>query len=95
MLYYVYILASQPHGTIYIGFTNNLARRVYEHKNGAVPGFTKTYGVKMLVYFEIFEDVTAARQREKTLKHWERDWKTALIEEHNPNWHDLYDTLQP
>ncbi len=88
--YYVYILASTLGGTLYIGVTNNLLRRVYEHREGLVPGFTLRHGIHRLVYFEFFEDVEAAIQREKLLKTWKRAWKIRLIEESNPNWDDLY-----
>ena len=88
--FYVYILASRKHGTIYIGVTNDLIRRVYEHKQKLVPGFTKDYGVDKLVYYEIFDDPENAIAREKRLKRWKRDWKISLIETSNPNWQDLY-----
>jgi putative endonuclease len=91
--YYVYILASKPRGTLYIGITNNLARRVWEHKHGLVEGFTKKYGVHMLAYYEIFARATDAIQREKRLKKWNRAWKIALIESHNPGWEDLSGTV--
>jgi putative endonuclease len=81
MAYYVYILASKKHGTLYIGVTNDLVGRVYEHKTKAVPGFTTKYGVDKLVLFEIFDDPASAIAREKELKKWRRDWKTRLIEE--------------
>ncbi len=90
MAYYVYILASRKHGTIYIGVTNDLVRRVYEHRTKAAPGFTTKYGVDKLVLFEIYDDAASAIAREKELKKWRRDWKTRLIEEQNPNWDDLY-----
>ncbi|TCU68426.1 putative endonuclease [Bradyrhizobium sp. R2.2-H] len=90
MAYYVYILASKKHGTLYIGVTRDLVRRVYEHKTKAVPGFTSKYGVNKLVLFEIYDDPATAIAREKELKKWRRDWKTRLIEEQNPNWDDLY-----
>ena len=93
MAYYVYIMASQRNGTLYIGMTNDLIRRVYEHKQGVVDGFTKTYRVDRLVYYEQTDDVRSAIQRERNLKHWNRDWKIALIEEHNPDWHDLSGSL--
>jgi putative endonuclease len=89
----VYILASRPQGTLYIGVTSDLIRRGYEHRTGAVDGFTARYGVKRLVYFEEFGDVRQAIQREKTMKHWRRDWKIALIESQNPQWRDLFDDL--
>jgi putative endonuclease len=91
--YFVYIMASKRNGTLYVGVTNNLGRRVYQHRKGLVPGFTKTYGVNLLVHYEQFEDIRAAIQREKNIKHWGRKWKVALIEEDNLNWDDLYPTL--
>lgn len=77
----------------HIGVTNDLVRRVFEHKQGAVPGFTKRYGVHLLVYFEQFEDALTAIQREKTMKFWPRRWKTNKIEEGNPTWRDLYEDI--
>ena len=91
--YYVYILASQPRGTLYIGVTNDVVRRVYEHRDGVVDGFTKRHGVKTLVYFETHDRAEQAIRREKTLKRWKRDWKLALIERQNPHWMDLYEGL--
>lgn len=91
--YYVYILASKRNGTIYVGVTNNLQRRVYQHKNYLVEGFTKKYKIHTLVYFEETSDVQSALAREKQLKHWERIWKLRLIEEANPTWSDLYNDL--
>ena len=88
--YCVYILASKRNGTLYIGITNNLARRVYEHKEKLVKGFTQRYNVSMLVYYEVHGDVRAAIQREKQLKKWNRSWKLRLIEKYNPEWIDLY-----
>lgn len=93
MSYYVYILASKRNGTLYVGVTNNLVRRVYEHRNGLVDGFTKKYGVKDLVYFEETNDVKEAIIREKRLKTWKRKWKIELIEKSNPNWLDLYNEI--
>lgn len=87
--YFVYILASKQNGTLYIGVTNNLERRIYEHRQGLVEGFTKQYGVHRLVHVETTSDVEAAITREKQLKHWKRDWKVALIEKENPEWDDL------
>tara|TARA_R110000868_G_scaffold1554_3_gene12432 strand:- start:140 stop:433 length:294 start_codon:yes stop_codon:yes gene_type:complete len=89
----VYILASERQGTLYIGYTSNLVRRVYEHREGEIPGFTEKYGVKRLVYFEAFDDPRLAQQRERSLKKWPRDWKINLIERENPDWADLYDGL--
>ena len=93
MAYYVYILASKKNGTLYVGVTNDVVRRVHEHKEGLAEGFTKRHGVKRLVHFEIFDFVETAIRREKTLKTWLRDWKIALIERDNPDWDDLYDGL--
>ncbi|NJN82958.1 MAG: GIY-YIG nuclease family protein [Caldilineaceae bacterium] len=87
--YFVYIMASQKNGTLYIGMTNDLVRRVYEHKNDAHEGFTQKYGVHRLVYYESTNDVTAAITREKRMKKWKRQWKINLIEERNPDWKDL------
>jgi putative endonuclease len=91
--YYVYILASKPNGTLYIGITNNIARRVWEHKPGLVEGFTKKYGVDRLVYCEAFGRPQEAIQRKKRLKKWNRAWKGELIESTNPDWKDLYETV--
>lgn len=91
--YSVYILASQFNGTIYIGVTNNLIRRVYEHKHGLVKGFTKEHNIHCLVYFEMTDSIEAAILREKQLKNWHRDWKKNLIERENPFWEDLYPSL--
>ncbi len=88
--YYVYILASKKNGTLYIGVTNDLVRRVYEHREGLIDGFTKKYNVKNLVYFEIIRNVTEAIKREKAMKKWLRKWKIELIEKSNPEWKDLY-----
>ncbi len=89
----VYILASKRNGTLYTGVTGNLPRRVYEHKNNLVEGFTSKYQVHHLVYFEQCEDMTSAITREKQLKKWNRKWKLRLIEERNPEWKDLYEDL--
>ncbi|MDO8634805.1 MAG: GIY-YIG nuclease family protein [Dehalococcoidia bacterium] len=89
--YYVYILANKRNGTLYIGVTNDLIRRVYEHKHDVTDGFTKRYGVHMLVHFEEGEDVVSVIEREKQLKSWHRQWKIRLIEEDNPEWRDLYE----
>jgi putative endonuclease len=90
MAYYVDLLASKKHGTLYLGVTNDLVRRVYEHRTKAVEGFTKRYGVDKLVWFEIHDTAEAAITREKELKKWRRDWKVRLIEESNLEWVDLY-----
>jgi putative endonuclease len=91
--FYVYILASERNGTLYIGVTNDLVRRVFEHKHAAVPGFTKKYGIHTLVYFEQFDDPTAAIQREKAMKFWRRRCKLDKIEESNPTWRDLCEDI--
>ena len=91
--HYVYILAAKRNGTLYIGVTNNLSRRVWEHKNGLVEGFTKKYAVHRLVHYEAFPSPRDAIQREKRLKEWNRAWKIQLIESTNPGWKDLYETV--
>jgi putative endonuclease len=91
--YYVYILASKRNGTLYIGVTNDLIRRVYEHKCNAVDGFTKKYGVHQLVWYEAADTASVAITREKQLKKWNRAWKLQLIESLNPDWKDLYDEI--
>ena len=91
--YFVDILASGRSGTLYIGVTNDLARRVWEHRNGTADGFTKRYSVKTLVYVEAFADVSEAIAREKAMKKWRRAWKVELIERDNPAWRDLFDSI--
>ena len=91
--YFVYILASSRNGTLYLGVTNNIGRRCWQHCEGLTPGFTSKYGVKKLVHVEIFEDIRIAIQREKRLKKWNRRWKLELIEKTNPRWLDLYEML--
>jgi putative endonuclease len=91
--YYVYIICSKRNGTLYIGVTNDLIRRITEHKNGEVAGFSKKYDVHQLVYFEETSDVTAAITREKQLKKWKRAWKLKLIEQTNPDWKDLFQDI--
>ena len=88
--FYVYILASRKDGTLYLGVTSNLVRRIYEHKEKLQPGFTARYDVRRLVWFEVYEDAATAISREKEIKKWRRGWKIALIEKDNPNWKDLY-----
>jgi putative endonuclease len=85
----VYMLTNKPFGTLYIGMTNDFARRIFEHQNGLVEGFTKRYGCKMLVYYEIYDNPTEAFHRERAMKKWNRDWKKQLIEKDNPAWQDL------
>ena len=93
MSYYVYIIASRRDGAIYIGVTNNLVRRAYEHRIKAVPGFTSKYNITQLVWFEIYDDPVSAITREKELKKWKRSWKIQLIEAENPDWKDLYESI--
>jgi len=90
---YVYIMTNRPNGVLYVGVTNDLVRRVFEHRSGIVEGFTKRYGLKHLVYFEVFDDMPAAIQREHNIKHWSRAWKVRKIVADNPNWNDLFDTI--
>ncbi|KKQ93537.1 MAG: Endonuclease [candidate division CPR2 bacterium GW2011_GWC1_39_9] len=91
--YYVYILASKRNGTLYIGVTLNLVKRIHEHKSGAIEGFTKRYDVHDLVYYEQTNNIESAINREKQLKVWQRKWKIELIEKQNPNWEDLYQDI--
>jgi putative endonuclease len=91
--YYVYILASKRNGTLYIGVTSDLIKRIWQHKNDILKGFTNKYQVHNLVYFEETTDVESAIKREKQLKAWQRKWKLELIEKMNPNWEDLYDKI--
>ena len=90
----VYILASKPNGTLYVGVTSDLAKRIWEHRNGAVEGFTKRHKVHRLVYFEQFQSMVEAIEREKELKKWRRAWKIALIERSNPMWRDLWPDIR-
>jgi putative endonuclease len=92
-MYYVYILASRRHGTLYIGVTNSLQNRLEQHRNGAGSSFVKAYGVHRLVYVESYERAVEAITREKQLKRWKRDWKIELVERDNPEWRDLSDLL--
>jgi putative endonuclease len=93
MAYYVYILASRKDGATYVGVTNDIVRRIYEHRTKAAPGFTSKYNITRLVWFEIYEDPISAISREKELKKWKRAWKTQLIEAKNPKWDDLYESI--
>jgi putative endonuclease len=92
-VYYVYILASRKHGTLYLGMTNDLVRRVHQHKSRATSGFTSRYGVDRLVWFECYDNLVSAITREKELKKWRRDWKIRLIGETNPDWLDSYNEI--
>jgi putative endonuclease len=91
--YYVYILTNKPRGTLYVGVTNDLVRRVHQHREGAIAGFTKRYGLKQLVHFERYDTPTFAIQREKNIKHWSRLWKLDLVNSSNPQWRDLYNDI--
>jgi putative endonuclease len=90
---WVYIMTNRRNGTLYIGVTSNLPRRVWEHREGVVDGFTKEYGLKVLVWYDHFDRISDAIQREKTMKHWPRAWKVRLIHAMNPDWEDLFGTL--
>jgi putative endonuclease len=91
--FYVYMLASRPGGALYVGVTNDLVRRVWEHKNKFVSAHTQTYKIDRLVYFEVHATASAAIQREKNIKHWPRAWKTRLIAKENDTWRDLYEEI--
>jgi len=91
--YWVYFLANKPRGTLYVGMTNDLVRRVYEHREHLTTGFTSRHRLRMLVYFERHDTPAAAIQREKNIKHWSRAWKLGLIEGANPQWRDLYNDI--
>jgi putative endonuclease len=91
--YYIYILASQKNGTLYIGVTSNLIKRISEHKDGIIKGFTKKYKIDKLVYYEVYGEIGLALYREKQLKKWKREWKLELIEKENPSWKDLFTDL--
>jgi putative endonuclease len=91
--FFVYVLANRPRGVLYVGMTNDLIRRLAAHKAKAVPGFSRTYGVVMLVYYEEYSSVLEAREREATLERWRRAWKIALVDKFNPDWRDLSEQL--
>ena len=90
---YIYIITNTYHTVLYIGVTNNLVRRIYEHKHKMVKGFSNTYNLSKLVYYEQYDNITYAIEREKQIKKWNRKWKEDLIKKHNPSWHDLYDEI--
>jgi putative endonuclease len=92
-MFYVYLLASRPRGTLYVGVTSDLAKRVWQHKTKAEPGFTAKHGVDRLVWFEPYDEPEPAIRREKQIKKWQREWKIRLIEEQNPRWVDLYPSI--
>ena len=93
MNYFVYIIASRKDGAIYIGVSNDIVRRIFEHRNKVVPGFASKYNITRLVWFEMYDDPISAISREKELKKWKRSWKIQLIEAENPQWNDLYDSI--
>ena len=93
MGYYVYILASRKDGAIYVGMTNDIVRRIYEHRTKVIQGFTSKYNITRLVWFEIYDDPISAISREKELKKWKKAWKVQLIESQNPRWNDLYESI--
>ncbi|MBN8916438.1 MAG: GIY-YIG nuclease family protein [Rhizobiales bacterium] len=90
---WVYILTNRPNGPLYVGVTNDLVRRIFEHREGDVDGFTKRHRLTQLIYFERHDEIARAIQREKTMKHWPRAWKVGLVLEMNPEWRDLYDEI--
>jgi putative endonuclease len=91
--YYLYILATKKNGTLYVGITANLIKRVFEHKSNVVEGFTQKYNIHNLVYYEVYTDINNAIQREKNIKKWNRNWKIKLINTKNPEWNDLYEVI--
>lgn len=91
--FYVYMMASDHYGTLYVGVTSNLPKRIWEHKNGTAEGFTKKYNVRTLVYYETHDNAETAITREKQIKEWKRQWKINLIEHNNPRWDDLYEGI--
>lgn len=90
---FVYMMSNKQDGVLYIGVTSDIVKRVYEHKNGFVDGFTKQYNLKNLVYYEIYDDIEEAIKREKQLKNWHREWKIELVNKQNPHWEDLYESI--
>ncbi|MBI4699000.1 MAG: GIY-YIG nuclease family protein [Nitrospirae bacterium] len=92
--YYVYMLSSKRNGTLYTGVTSDIIKRVYEHKNGLIEGFTLKYNIHNLVWYEMHESVESAIQREKQIKKWKREWKLNLIEKENPDWMDMYENIR-
>ena len=92
-MYCVYIITNKPYGTLYTGVTNNLIRRIYEHRNGLAEGFSKQHDLHRLVWYEVHEEIIPAIAREKTIKKWRREWKVNVIQAMNPSWGDLYDSI--
>ena len=95
MAFFVYIVANKPNGTLYVGMTDDLLKRIWQHRNDVIPGFTQRYGLKTLVWFEPHESRESAFRRERQLKKWNRTWKLGLIEKENPYWRDLWNELSP
>ncbi|PLY03386.1 MAG: endonuclease [Desulfuromonas sp.] len=93
MRYCVYILTNKPRGTLYTGVTSDLPKRIYQHKGKVIVGFSSKYDLSMLVYYEVFDDISEAIKREKQIKKWNRTWKIELIENNNPEWQDLYESI--
>jgi putative endonuclease len=91
---YIYVLTNRPNGILYVGVTNDLVRRIAQHREGTIKGFAQRYGLKRLVYFEVYDDIRTAIQREKNMKHWPRTWKVRLILSSNPKWDDLFESLR-
>ena len=92
-MYYVYLITNKPYGTLYVGVTSDLVRRIYEHRRGAVEGFSKQHDLGQLAWYEAHADVLAAIAREKLIKKWHRNWKVNLVQSSNPEWHDLYESI--
>jgi putative endonuclease len=92
-MYYVYLITNKPYGTLYTGVTNNLVRRIYEHRNGLAEGFSKQHELDRLIWYEVHQDIIPAIKREKSIKKWRRDWKINLVQKVNANWDDLYDSI--
>ncbi len=91
--FYVYIMTNKKHGTMYIGVTSNIIKRIWEHKNHVVKGFTEKYNLDKLVYYEVHDNAESAIRKEKRLKEWQRLWQVDLVDKFNPEWHDLYDSI--
>jgi putative endonuclease len=92
-MYYVYLITNKPYGTLYTGVTNNLVRRIYEHRSGLAEGFSKQHELDRLIWYEVHQDIIPAIAREKSIKKWRRDWKINLVQAMNANWDDLYDSI--
>ena len=90
---FIYMMSNKQDGVLYVGVTSDIVKRVYEHKNGFVDGFTKQYNLKNLVYYEVYNDIEEAIKREKQLKNWHREWKIELVNKQNPQWEDLYESI--